>query len=325
MELIRININTIKKHTLEDVLILKTTTEHCGLVRKVFEVKPQFGVGNLVSCNFDGLTIKQFQVKFKNPIEFNGVQEVNALLFSALSSGEKKIIIPKSKVEIIQENNESYISFINTVTGSVTYSKDKMVKEIVIKMSLDFIKKHQLDVLFPIFDKYAIDNLQQNFMQQLDTKLQLIINELIIDNRVGLLKRLFLESKVLEILSLQITTGKNKTVKNNGTVKKLYTVKNLITENLDIQFSIKELSKKVFLNEFILKKEFKRVFEITIFEFALNARMNEAKKLLSHTLKPIYEIAELVGYKNSTHFSAAFKRKENMTPKQFRKKIETKS
>ena len=46
-----------------------------------------------------------------------------------------------------------------------------------------------------------------------------------------------------------------------------------------------------------------------------------AKYLLENTELPIYEIAESVGYKNATHFSAAFKRFYNETPKVCRLKI----
>ncbi len=194
----------------------------------------------------------------------------------------------------------------------------KVIKEVIIKMSLSFIKKHELDTLFPIFEIYSVQKIKRNFINQLSNKTQDILTEIINDKRIGLLKRLFLESKVLELLALQIDLKDKKKRKSNAITKKIYLVENIIIKNIDTQISINNLSKKVFLNASILKKEFKRIFGTTIFEFALKTRMNKAKKLLSHTSKPIYEIAELVGYKNSTHFSAAFKKKEKTTPKEYR-------
>ena len=107
---------------------------------------------------------------------------------------------------------------------------------------------------------------------------------------------------------------------DSTTLKKVFLAKDIIKNNLNIQLSINELSKKVYLNEFLLKKEFKNNFGVTIFEFALQERMSTAKRLLTNTSKPIYEIAELVGYKNPTHFSAAFKKIGGVTPKTYRKK-----
>ena len=49
--------------------------------------------------------------------------------------------------------------------------------------------------------------------------------------------------------------------------------------------------------------------------------MKKAKELLKMTQLPIYEIAEEVGYKNATHFSAAFKRSYKESPKEYRNKL----
>ena len=108
--------------------------------------------------------------------------------------------------------------------------------------------------------------------------------------------------------------------RKNTSIKKLSLAKNIITENLNTQYSISEISKKIFLNESIFKNEFKRTFGESFFKYSLNLRMKEAKKLLAYTSIPIGEISELIGYKNPTHFTAAFKKKESLTPKQYRNK-----
>lgn len=322
MKAIEIHVEDHKNYNINEVLELTEVTEACGLVRKIYTLKPEHGIGSLISCSFDGISVRQLNMRLYHDIQFNGLQEINALVLSAMFDGEKKISIPESNIEIIQESFEGYISYMDTVEGFLNYSKNKSIREIVIKMSPEFIKKHQLDSLLPIYEQYSIQKLQDNFTYQLDSKTQDIISELISDNRQGLLKRLFLESKILELLSLQI--GKEEDSNNtkaSTAIKKVYLAKDIISKNLDIQFSIGELAKKVYLNEFLLKKEFKRVFAVTIFEFALQARMEKARNLLANTSIPIYEIAESVGYKNPTHFSAAFKKIEKMTPKQFRKTI----
>jgi len=49
--------------------------------------------------------------------------------------------------------------------------------------------------------------------------------------------------------------------------------------------------------------------------------LSKAKNLLKNLQLPIYQIAEDVGYKNATHFSAAFKKQFGHTPKYFRSAI----
>jgi len=48
-------------------------------------------------------------------------------------------------------------------------------------------------------------------------------------------------------------------------------------------------------------------------------KCDEATELLKTTDTPISQIAEHIGYSNSTHFSRAFKRKNRLTPSQYRK------
>ncbi|CAL2077780.1 AraC family transcriptional regulator [Tenacibaculum sp. 190524A05c] len=320
MYTIDIDISIDNKYVLDEILILKSINDHCGLETKEYTVKESFGSGFVKSWNFDGLMIRHREVLFSSDIKVRGEQKTNALIFSILLNGEKMISLPQSNIELIQEESESCISFINLANGCVVYPKGKLIREIVIKMSDAFIQKHQLDKDFPIYEDYDVSNLKNNFSNQLDYKTQQIVNELLEDNRNGLLKRLFLESKVLELLMLRFDS-KNSGIKNSTTLKKVHLAKDFIINNLDVQISIQELSKKVFLNEFQLKKEFKSNFGTTIFDFALQQRMVEAKKLLSNTSKPIYEIAELVGYKNPTHFSAAFKKIVKQTPKQYRNTV----
>lgn len=319
MDTINIIVDTTNEYVLDEILELKEINDHCGLTTKKYSLKNEFGVGEVISWNFEGLMVRKREFIFKKPIKFKGFYEIDSLVYSVLLKGEKKLFVPNPKIELIQEEMESCISFINKTNGYIAYPKNITIKEIVIKMSHEFIKKHSLSSSFPIHENYAIENLRENFTNQLDYKTENIIYEIVSDNKSGLLKRLFLESKALELLILQFD-NQNKGINNSTTLKKIYLVRDLITNNLHMQYSVNELSKKVFLNEFLLKKEFKKTFGITIFEFALQERMKEAKNLLINSTKPIYEIAELVGYKNPTHFSAAFKKIEKITPKQFRNK-----
>lgn len=82
------------------------------------------------------------------------------------------------------------------------------------------------------------------------------------------------------------------------------------------------MSKEVGMNKTLLNREFLRVFGQTVHEYSINKKIEKAKLLLVNTDLPIYEIAEQIGYKNATHFSAAFKRQEGTTPKKFKTNIQ---
>lgn len=303
---------------IETLLSVNKSYQQCGVLSKEFSIIPTFGKGKLVNHYFDGLSVSFLEVNFLKNIYFSGKQEINALELSILLEGEKIINISSTKHDLVQESQESYMAYLETVKGNITYYDEKPIKEVTIRMFPEFIHKHQLDTIFSITKEFSLQKITDNFAIQLSAKAQEIITELLTDTRKGILKRLFLESKVLELLSLQIDSDKTKKNESDALVKKLYQVQHIISKNLDKQYSISQLARKILLNDFLLKKEFKRVFGITIFEYALKERINRAKELLIHTNKPIYEIADLVGYKNATHFSAAFKKNEQVTPKQYR-------
>ncbi|CAM1368039.1 AraC family transcriptional regulator [Tenacibaculum litopenaei] len=302
--------------TLQSLFDEASSSLNCGLVSKKHALKSALGTGYLVSHSFDGLHLEYFQGSFNENTRVAKSSNINALEISFLVQGEK--IVQCTKKEMVQSEQEGILYFSNNLKGTIQYYKDLPYRELTVRFYYEFIKKHQLITLFPKLKKYtaANDNCI-NFSTSFCPRTQEILTDLFTNEYEGLLKRLFLESRVLELVSLQLQQNPNKQAPQS-LVKKMYTVKNLIAKSLGEQLSVKELSKRVLLNDTVLKKEFKRVFEVTISEYSQNLRMEKAKELLLHTTKPIYEVSDLVGYKNPTHFSAAFKRFEHLTPKQFR-------
>jgi AraC-like DNA-binding protein len=135
----------------------------------------------------------------------------------------------------------------------------------------------------------------------------------------GLLKRMLLESKVLDLLVLVLKQlapekpFKGLTVRLDD-VDKLYEVKRVVEQQLTHQHSLRELARQVGLNEFKLKKGFRELFGTTVFSYLLDLRMEHARQLLLQGTMTVEEVAEEVGYKYAKNFMTAFKKKFNMLP-----------
>ncbi|MDY8135943.1 AraC family transcriptional regulator [Aquimarina sp. 2201CG5-10] len=314
--------NTEEQCTLYTISELVTKQEQCGILSKKFRFFEEFGIGSFQFHRFEGLYISIFDVILEQDLHVAGHLSKNFLELSFLIEGEQIIKIEGISEDLVCESQECYLVYLSDIQGSISYHKRKRLKEIKIRMSKDFIKRHQLNNEYDIFNRYSIFNLQKDFLHPLCVKTQDILTEILSDKRKGLLKRLFLESKTLELITLQLDDQSTHKPIMGGSadnfIKKLYQAQHLISSDLSVQYSIQQLSRQLGLNDFMLKKEFKRVFGKTIFEYATDLRMNKAKQLLHHSNKPIYEISELVGYKNSTHFTAAFKKIEGITPKKYR-------
>lgn len=83
-----------------------------------------------------------------------------------------------------------------------------------------------------------------------------------------------------------------------------------------------DLSHTVGLNDFKLKKGFKQLYGVTIFEFLLEARMEKARRLLQETTMTVHAVAISVGYKNISSFTVAFKKKFGILPSELQRSDE---
>ena len=147
-----------------------------------------------------------------------------------------------------------------------------------------------------------------------------IINTIKQNPRTGLLKRLFLEAKILELLMLQVEQAeiRNDQLKEWTTRPSeqdaLYEAKAILERSSDNPPTIKSLAKMVGTNEFNLKKGFKETFQETIYGFVSKVKMQQAKQMLLEGNRSIQEVASLSGYKNPQHFTVAFKKYFGVLP-----------
>jgi AraC-like DNA-binding protein len=88
----------------------------------------------------------------------------------------------------------------------------------------------------------------------------------------------------------------------------------LIQQNIDQPFTIKELARKVAMNECYLKKGFKTVTGKTIHEYQQELRIAKAKELLQQQGRSVTDVADMLGYSSISHFSTTFKRVTGMKP-----------
>lgn len=312
--------NEFNKTALRHVLQLVENNSSCGMTHKKFTLLNNYGTGFFESFSIDGITIHLSQISLIKNIKIKWRYTKSVFELSYLLNGEKLIELDTVKRPIIYESLDSYFVNLKDSSGTVTYLKNKSYSECKIHMHTSFIEKYNIQE--SDFKIVAKNNFYNSHFKPHCKYTQHILTEVISDNQKGFFKRLFLESKVLELLRLYLSkTAIEKTdiiTNSSNYIKKLYQVQSIISSDLSQQHTIGELARRTGLNDFILKKEFKTTFGKTVFEYVTHLRMKKAKKLLKHTQKPIYEIAELVGYKNATHFSAAFKRFSEMSPKLYR-------
>jgi AraC-like DNA-binding protein len=101
---------------------------------------------------------------------------------------------------------------------------------------------------------------------------------------------------------------------NNSEREKVLLAREILEEEFEQTVTIKELSRRVAINECYLKKGFKAMFGKTIHEFQQDLRISKAKRLLQTDGYTVSEVASILGYSSISHFSTAFKKATSMKP-----------
>lgn len=96
--------------------------------------------------------------------------------------------------------------------------------------------------------------------------------------------------------------------------EKIMQARDLLIQSIGQPITIKELSRKVAMNECYLKKGFKEMYGTTIFDFYQNQRMEHAKYLLYEKGLNVTDVSMLLGYSSISHFSTAFKKQTGLKP-----------
>ena len=112
----------------------------------------------------------------------------------------------------------------------------------------------------------------------------------------------------------EIDTINCKFLANEADRDKITRAREILVQHIGEPITIKELSRKVAINECYLKKGFKELFGTTIFDFYQSQRMEHAKYLLYEKGLSVTEVSLLLGYSSISHFSTAFKKHTGIKP-----------
>jgi two-component system response regulator YesN len=108
--------------------------------------------------------------------------------------------------------------------------------------------------------------------------------------------------------------------KNKRMIQK---IKDLISQKYMENITVVRLSEEVYLSPNYISLIFKQETGESVIEYVTKVRMEAAKELLKSEDLKVLEIAEMVGYENSTYFSTVFKKYTGMYPQKYRTFFQT--
>ena len=88
---------------------------------------------------------------------------------------------------------------------------------------------------------------------------------------------------------------------------------------LSYDMSLNKITEEFDVSIYTLSKLFKEYTGLGFKEYLIEIRMEKAKELLATGQLTVGEIAQMVGYSNTSHFIKTFKNVKGVTPEQYRK------
>ncbi len=141
--------------------------------------------------------------------------------------------------------------------------------------------------------------------------------------RTNGVSRLFLESRVMELLGIQIQdyiefeTGSAVGQKKLGPsdVERIHHARDILVSDMENPPTLAELAIHVGINQKKLKHGFRQVYNTSVYGYFREFRMQKARELLQQGDSNVTEAAYAVGYQSLSHFSEAFKKRFGLLPK----------
>jgi YesN/AraC family two-component response regulator len=135
-------------------------------------------------------------------------------------------------------------------------------------------------------------------------------------------------SLAMKICSLRIYDGipellandsiSSKTVKQAEESDIIEQVKKYISLHITDDITLEDLSEKFYFSQYHFSRMFKAKTGETLIHYIMRMKIERAVALLKQKHLKIYEVCNLVGYKNNYHFTEVFKRFTGYTPNAYR-------
>jgi AraC-like DNA-binding protein len=275
----------------------------------------------------EGLVILDTQMYYSSSKTVIFEIDEESVVMNFIYSSNVETQIDQLEGEKFSKENTHNIFYTNNFKASFTIPPSKQINYLSIILSKEFYY-NIINEDWQLHEKFS-KNILRKESSYLNSKylpfspaIQWVTHEIKNCTRQGALKRIYIESKIKELLIHQleaiITKPTLKEKIDEEEYNKLLEAKKILDNDYRNTPTLPELSRLISLNEFKLKKGFKACFGTTVKSYIIKLRMEHAKELFQSKTATVSEAAYKCGYKDVSHFSAAFKSYYGFSPQKFK-------
>lgn len=289
-----------------------------------------FGDAELVQIAFSGIYIVYGDMKMRQAkvLLFDMTDEPDLVELHFTLAGSGSIYNYQNGSLYLFKENECNMHYIPQFSGRGEYKKDQGYRFFEVHFTSRFFRELAEDSV-PVLMEFA-DKIAGNTGAEVATcnlamtfAMHQCIQEIMHCNLKGGLKLLFLQSKCIELLTLQAqgyeelrekaaTTGSRITYDT----ERIQFAREYLLQHALQPPSLMELARIAGINEFKLKKGFRELFNNSVFGYLNDYRLQEARNSLVSGDAVIKDVAHRFGFSSVQHFSKAFKQKFGVPPGQ---------
>lgn len=292
-----------------------------------------FGFGTVAGINFDyGLNMMTFKMSPLRDLEFKfKLGRRHPILFLFTKDGEIQLSSDEQEGRHLLSSNESIIY---APKGDTNYSiylqanKEVQFAFVGIVRFL-FLSKIECDIdTIPttLQDMFRDTTGTSSFFYKNsgNPKIANIISQMFLSTLTGLERKIEMEANTLKLTTEVIKSFRieNDAKASNFSftkkdVQALNVAKKFILDNLDLTPDVKAISTLIGLNPNKIQKGFKLLFNKSLRQFIISAKMHQALQLLDERELSISEISYTINYVNKGHFSQLFKKEFGLLPSEY--------
>jgi AraC-like DNA-binding protein len=200
-------------------------------------------------------------------------------------------------------------------------------KSIRVIMSKEWLARYlRIEKMDEVLQRYLSLKAKSFHVKEVDLDSRLLMNEIFQTSQDLLFEAAFVQNRIMKILEnffswmYQQMSQVQLTIRlSRDEVDKLMEIESVLINDLSSAPTINQLSRKAAMSPSKLKKQFKDVYGLPLYEYFQKHRMNKARELLLSGNRSIKEVGLELGYSNLSNFSLAFKKVFNHLPSELLK------
>ncbi|MFV0503827.1 MAG: AraC family transcriptional regulator [Lachnospirales bacterium] len=269
------------------------------------------------------MSTKNIHINFKTLVEPNETQNIhyhNGYELIFITEGTSNFLINNKNIVA----GEGSMLFINNLEKHKMCPKTLPYSRYMIIIDSDFldsfVKENSLLTIFKIRRESFIPSF--NIDEKNMAKIVSYLEELL---KIATEKKEFWEIEFMHIFSSLLIflyrEYKNKfPLTHCGNYDQILKIQSYIDMNFQKDIALNDIATEFFINKYYLSHTFKEIVGFSLKQYILLKRISFAKNLLYYSDKSITSIAFESGFNSQSNFIKLFKKKEAITPLQFRKK-----